>query len=116
MGTFRFIKSAVVYFNVESESLEAAEMIADSVAEEIFSEDKQAFANGGFVSLDEGPADFYGDEELPLVLPNDGDQIPFYCQDCNYHGPQEDFWPSNGNAAPVVCPECGRTNCFSVDK
>lgn len=50
------------------------------------------------------------------ALDDDAEQTtPFYCQDCDYHGVLSDFRPGDGNPAPIVCPECGRTNCFADD-
>lgn len=38
---------------------------------------------------------------------------PYHCQDCGHKAPEEEFVPSDGNPAPHVCPECGKTNCFA---
>jgi proteasome lid subunit RPN8/RPN11 len=40
----------------------------------------------------------------------------WYCQDCDFVGHEEEFVPSDGNPAPHICPECGRTNCFEKDE
>ena len=39
----------------------------------------------------------------------------FYCSACDYCGDEEDFVPSDGNPASLVCPSCGRTDCFPLD-
>lgn len=36
------------------------------------------------------------------------------CSSCEYCGSEEAFTPSDGNPAPLVCPECGRTDCFET--
>ena len=46
----------------------------------------------------------------------DASEIPYYCESCGFQSRQEDFWPSNGNPAPLVCPRCGRTNCFTWEE
>ncbi len=42
----------------------------------------------------------------------DTGETPFHCQDCGHKAEEVEFWPSDGNPADVVCPKCGRTNCF----
>lgn len=55
----------------------------------------------------------------PANKPLDGDDFtdgsqPYRCNNCDYRGEEAEFWPSDGDPAPVVCPECGRTDCFPV--
>jgi hypothetical protein len=45
---------------------------------------------------------------------NERGVVMIQCQNCNRCGDEEDFSPSDGNPAPVVCPECGQTNCFTT--
>jgi hypothetical protein len=33
------------------------------------------------------------------------------CANCDHGTYEENFWPSDGNPAPHVCPECGHTGC-----
>ncbi len=54
----------------------------------------------------------YGNVDEP---DEDGD-TPYYCQSCDHKGTLDDFTPTDGNAAPLVCPECGLTNCFKDDE
>ncbi len=35
-----------------------------------------------------------------------------HCQNCDWIDSEEEFTPSDGNLAPLICPECGSTNCF----
>jgi hypothetical protein len=35
------------------------------------------------------------------------------CQDCGQEGREDEFLPTDGNPAPLVCPKCGRTNVFA---
>lgn len=37
------------------------------------------------------------------------------CANCEHGGYEESFWPSDGNPAPVVCPECGYTGCHAFN-
>lgn len=38
----------------------------------------------------------------------------YRCQNCGHKAPEDDFWPSDGNPAPHICPGCGSTECFSA--
>lgn len=40
----------------------------------------------------------------------------WYCQDCWAEGEYEEFLPTDGNPAPVVCFKCGRTDIFRKDE
>lgn len=57
----------------------------------------------------------YGDPpDFPVDTPiseSSGEDV-FYCRDCNHEATEEEFWPSDGNPAPHVCPKCGRTNIY----
>lgn len=51
------------------------------------------------------------DEVIALLNEEDG-LVPFYCTSCGHRDNEVEFWPSDCNPAPHVCPKCGRTNCF----
>ena len=55
----------------------------------------------------------------PQEVDNDGTS-PWYCRNCNYHGTEADFWPSDGTPVDHICPECGSASqCFpgvGIDK
>lgn len=48
-----------------------------------------------------------------IGVPEDDLSTPFHCADCGHKDTEEEFVPSDGNPAPHVCPECGKTNCFA---
>ncbi len=72
----------------------------------------------GGVLTDTGVHDASG-KEVPYELDlDDGDaesndqRDQYRCSGCEYVDDEEEFMPSDGNAAPHVCPKCGSTYCF----
>lgn len=90
--------------------------IYDGQGELIAALDTDTMANGMLACLvgHFGPPPDYP-SDTPLG-DDDAGLTPMYCQDCGHSGEENEFWPSDGNPAPHVCPNCGRTNIFTKDE
>lgn len=92
-----------------------------------------AVQNQLYLATDDEPGEREYDEDLDInggdlvealtriakehgLAPNgvERDYGDYRCQNCNLVTDHDDFVPSDGNPAPVVCPMCSSTECFST--
>lgn len=49
------------------------------------------------------------------VTPQTDDDHLWYCQNCGKEELEDEFFPTDGNPAEHVCPDCGRTDVFRTE-
>ncbi len=91
----------------------------------------QAEPRGAIFITDQGQTYFIPGDDRPEILniasENDATasagvdddphgEKPWHCQNCDYHGAEADFWPTDGTPAEHICPKCSSLDTFFSDE